>query len=710
MPLLYTCPQGHHWEAEAAPTAPACPSCGQEHSSVVDSNPGDRTSAAGDALPPRPSPVFPAPPGYEIICELGRGGMGVVYKARQVNLNREVALKMLLRGSDPGSNEAARFRAEAEAVARLHHPHIVQVHDIGEHGGQLYFALEYMEGGGLNRKLAGRPQPPAEAAALVETLARAVHHAHGRGVVHRDLKPANVLLGSEGLAKIADFGLAKLLDASGRTAEGTVLGTASYMAPEQAQGQSGRVGPAADIWALGAILYEMLTGRPPFRGDTMLSTLAQLLTVEPQPPRQVNPGVPARLEAICLRCLRKDPAERYPSAEALADDLRRFLADAAPALPPPRRRRIWLRAGAAAACLALLLVAFGAGWRLLTTPADGTTKTGGPGAGTPVAPAVPPRPSAGAHWEVFTIGDGGEVFDRIAFPSRQVGYAASRQKLYKTTDGGRAWAPIHTPPAPHPVYVLLFEDERTGWMSSDRLYHTDDGGERWAPVPLPAEAVVRSLAIGPNGRALAAGREGDDLVMFRRNDSGAAWEKLAGHYDGSYWGWPTPGEGYRHWFPGDVTILDANVALLSLFGGAEDEGAVLRSRDGGDHWQALGRAAGGDVYNVRRIDADRAWFAGSHGALGLIDASHEAYVERTNPAGATISRLAFDPHGSGFGLAPVWKGSVLLTKDGKDWSLVQVDLEYATPDAVVVDPGWAFVLGSEGRIARYVDPSVPEAK
>ncbi|HEY2148006.1 MAG TPA: serine/threonine-protein kinase, partial [Pirellulales bacterium] len=313
MPQFYTCSAGHQWASADGVTTPFhCPVCGDKPSSVVDAAPG----TTQDASPRRPVSVAPVIAGYEILGELGRGGMGVVYKARQTGLNRIVALKMILTDSDAGPAEISRFRAEAAAVARLQHPNIVQIIEVGENQGRLFFSLEYMDGGGLNHKLGRRPQPPREAAALVETLARAIHHAHQRGVVHRDLKPANVLLTADGTPKIADFGLAKYLDVSGQTAVGAVLGTASYMAPEQAQGQNHQVGPAADIWALGVILYEMLTGRPPFRGDSLHGTLAQVLNAEPPPPRQLSPDVPAALQAICLRCLRKDPVQRYPSAAA----------------------------------------------------------------------------------------------------------------------------------------------------------------------------------------------------------------------------------------------------------------------------------------------------------------------------------------------------------------------------------------------------------
>ena len=262
-------------------------------------------------------------PGYEVLSELGRGGMGVVYKARHVGLNRLVALKMILAGVHAGADELARFRGEALAVARLKHPNIVQIHDVGEVEGLPYFSLEFVEGGGLDRKLAGTPLPPKQAAALVETLARAMAVAHAAGLVHRDLKPANVLLAADGTPKVTDFGLVKRLDAVGQTASGAVMGTPSYMAPEQADGQSKAIGPACDIYALGAILYECLTGRPPFRAATAFDTIRQVVSEEPVPPRLINAQVPADVETVCLKCLQKEGGRRYESA-TLADDLRWF--------------------------------------------------------------------------------------------------------------------------------------------------------------------------------------------------------------------------------------------------------------------------------------------------------------------------------------------------------------------------------------------------
>lgn len=283
----------------------------------------------GNVTVAKPSLVGLTVPGYEILGELGRGGMGVVYKARDLALNRLVALKMVLTGMHAGSEEIARFRREAEAVAQLQHVGIVQIYEIGESGALPYLALEYCGGGSLESLLAGTPQPPREAAELMETLARTVQHAHSQGVIHRDLKPANVLLADAmphaAVPKITDFGLARRIDQGSQTQEGTVLGTPSYMAPEQAQGQTHAVGPSVDVYALGAILYECLTGRPPFKAASPVETVMQVISQDPVPPTRLNPRIPIDLETICLKCLRKEPHGRYASAGELADDLHRFL-------------------------------------------------------------------------------------------------------------------------------------------------------------------------------------------------------------------------------------------------------------------------------------------------------------------------------------------------------------------------------------------------
>jgi WD40 repeat protein len=281
------------------------------------------------AAEPRP---LPRVPGYEILGLLGHGGMGVVYRARQLGLDRVVALKMILGGAFATDKSLARFHAEAQAVARLQHPNIVQIFEIGEVDGLPYFSQEHVEGGTLAAHLDGTPAPPRRAAELCELLARAVQFAHERGVLHRDLKPANVLLTADGAPKIADFGLAKRLEddsaAPPATETGLALGTPRYMAPEQlgpsAPGGRRPVGPACDVYALGVILYELLTGRPLYTGDTPLDVLVRVLHEDPTPPRAYRPGVPTDLETICLKCLRKEPQGRYATAGELAEDLRRF--------------------------------------------------------------------------------------------------------------------------------------------------------------------------------------------------------------------------------------------------------------------------------------------------------------------------------------------------------------------------------------------------
>jgi WD40 repeat protein/serine/threonine protein kinase len=325
------------------------------------------------------APVRPAVTGYDILGELGRGGMGVVYKARQAGLNRLVALKMILAGGHAGPEVLARFRSEAEAVAALHHPNIVQIYEVGERDGLPYFSLELVEGGSLADRLDGTPWGARPAAELVAALARAMDYAHRRGVIHRDLKPANVLLSlvpcplslaedkgqgtrDKGLVpKITDFGLAKQIDSVGdRTRSGAIMGTPSYMAPEQAGGKSKEIGPATDVYALGVILYEMLTGRPPFRAETALDTIRLVTDNEPVPPSRLRPKLPRDLETVCLKCLEKPPARRYASAAALADDLQRFL-DNKPILarPTPAWERLakWARRHPAVAALTLLSAA-----------------------------------------------------------------------------------------------------------------------------------------------------------------------------------------------------------------------------------------------------------------------------------------------------------------------------------------------------------------
>jgi formylglycine-generating enzyme required for sulfatase activity len=314
-------------------------------------------------MAPGESREYPEVPGYEILGILGHGGMGLVYRARQLKANRLVALKMIRAVEHATPQDRLRFQIETEAVARLQHPHIVQLYEVGEVRGQPFFSLEFCDGGTLTEQLKKQRPTPHEAAALIETLARAMHYAHLRGVVHRDLKPGNVLLaGAERVPKITDFGLAKRIDAEARdvSQSGAIMGTAAYMAPEQAAGKVRDTGPAADVYALGALLYECLTGRPPFEGPQH-EVLLSVLSDEPVPPSRLGAQVPADLETICLKCLSKEPARRYASAEELASDLRRFRAgEPIRARPVGAAERTWKwvkRRPALAALLGVVLLA-----------------------------------------------------------------------------------------------------------------------------------------------------------------------------------------------------------------------------------------------------------------------------------------------------------------------------------------------------------------
>jgi serine/threonine protein kinase len=344
---------------------------------------------------------IPSVPGYEIIEILGRGGMGIVFKARHLALQRIVALKMFQNWAGAGEKELSRFRAEANVIARLQHPNIVQIYDVGDVAGRPYFVLEYVDGGNLAQHLNGTPQSIRLASQFVEVLARAVQAAHASGIVHRDIKPANILLTTNsngsagdhettggvgavsgersplvGVPKIADFGLAKIaygeLRGQGHrslTVTGDLVGTPSYMAPEQAAPSGAPVGPAADVYALGAILYELLTGRPPFRGETLLDTVLQVLHSEPVSVTGLQPNVPRDLETICLKCLRKEPQHRYPTASEFADDIQRFLrGKPIKARPRGTAEKVWrwirehpvpsglLAAGALAPIVALIIL------------------------------------------------------------------------------------------------------------------------------------------------------------------------------------------------------------------------------------------------------------------------------------------------------------------------------------------------------------------
>ncbi len=360
--------------------------------------PNDLTMrVVGDPLPPPPSeigasildstpipPRWPEVPGYVILGELGRGGMGVVYRARQDRLNRTVAVKMLLKEQFADVSDVVRFRSEAEAVAAVTHPHVVKVYESGQHAGRPYFVMEYLSGGTLHAKLrAFAPLPPDAAAGVVEKLAWAVHAAHQQGIIHRDLKPGNVLFDAEGEPRVTDFGLAKR-SSHELTKTQVVMGTPAYMPPEQAAGRAKYAGPPADIYALGVILYEALTGHTPFTDDDSVVMMARVISEPPVSPRSRVAGVPHDLELICLKCLEKEPGDRYPTAAALADDLRRYLnrepVSIRPAGPIEKavkwaRRRPTLASAYGLGAVAAALLLFGGGVSALWLQAERARRT-----------------------------------------------------------------------------------------------------------------------------------------------------------------------------------------------------------------------------------------------------------------------------------------------------------------------------------------------
>ncbi len=462
---------------------------------------------------------------YEILGELGRGGMGVVYKARQTSLNRVVALKLILTGEHAGATELERFRREAQSIARLQHPNIVQVYEIGVHEGRSYFSLEFCSGGNLDAKLNSTPLSPQEAARLVEVLARAVHYAHQQNVVHRDLKPANVLLAADGTVKVTDFGRENNPDDAGATQSGAVMGTPSYMAPEQAAGNTRKMGPATDVYALGAILYECLAGRPPFRAATAMETILQVMEEEPVSPRRLQPKTPADLETISLKCLHKDPARRYRTAEAMADDLRRFQSNKPIAARPVgrgERAYRWCQRNpllVAVCCLGLLVLCAAIVIPIVFTirEAAHATKLDADHKITLAALKAERRQSAASTLEqAVALCDQGQISRGLLLMTRGLktaheGEAADLEDAFRWNLG--AWSrevPSMQRILSHPDAVLAAAFSPDGTILATgckdgnvRLWRTETG-ERIGPA-LEHPARVNALAFGPTGGRLATG-------------------------------------------------------------------------------------------------------------------------------------------------------------------------------------------------------------
>jgi WD40 repeat protein len=474
-------------------------------------DPFDPTPLGG---PPSSPPVGdnPAPEHYELIREIGRTRASVVYEARQKSPDQIVAIKELL---SPDEHERARFRRAAEAAARLEHPNIARIYKIGERDGHLYLVMQFGAGGNLDEKLAGTPQPPSEAAEMVKSLAEAMVYAHAHGVVHRDLKPANVVLTAEGSPLITDFGQAKRLGEAGETGSVEILGTAGYMPPEQAKGKSKQVEPVADVYALGAILYEMLTGRPPFRGESDLETLHQTLKDEPVPPRRLQPRVSRDLEAVCLKCLEKDPAHRLGGAQELADELGRFLEGKStkirPASPLGRFRRWCARNPYLAAASGLAMAAVVAVVVVSIVAAVSSQR-------------------ASRRFQVIAAdlaldrglaaGNPGDANLAMLWLARSLeldpAHDDDRQRIIRTNLA--SWRHLMIPPGPllkhlGPVYAVAFAPDGqrilTGCGDGTARLWDAAGGSIGPPFAHRAGAAVWGVAFSPDGKVIAtAGADG----------------------------------------------------------------------------------------------------------------------------------------------------------------------------------------------------------
>jgi WD40 repeat protein/tRNA A-37 threonylcarbamoyl transferase component Bud32 len=616
--------------------------------------PGDLAPEAVPGSPP------PSVAGYEVLAELGRGGMGVVYKARHLKLKRLVALKMILAGGHAGARELDRFRREAEAVARLQHPNIVQIYDVGEQEGRPFISLELLDGGSLADKLIGTPRPPGAAAQLVETLARAVHAAHQQNLIHRDLKPANVLFAADGTPKITDFGLARLTDgASGQTQDGAILGTPSYMAPEQARGRGAALTPAADTYALGAILYECLTGRPPFQAATPLETIFLVVTQEPVPPGRLQLKLPRDLETICLKCLRKEPDRRYQSALDLADDLRRFRANE-PTLAQPaglvELTAKWARRHHAVAVLtALLLVTFVTGFGLVTwkwqeaaRASEEATKRAD----------VEARAAADALQHAADVRQAGAATRQALERSRQFGFTAQLWRAVGLIDKDPVLA------------VRALEDEEL--CPPERRdfpwrYYRQQSGRLLRRLAQQEKGIHNGAAVSPDGTLLAA-LTAEGQIRLWDVATGKPGPTLPGH-----------GGGYQAMtFSPDGKILATGGAdgLVNLWDVPDGKfKATLRWQlpDGGTRWVMSLKfhpdggtlAAGGGSHEPKASDPDARWrkpvvwvwdVAGGTGKL--LTATPRLKGNRMEDSG--VNCLAYAPDGKTLAVGTTRESSVLV--------------------------------------------------
>jgi WD40 repeat protein len=625
--------------------------------------------------------------------ELGRGGTGVVYRARHHRLNRVVALKMILAGGHASAADLARFRTEAEAVARLQHPNVVQIYEVGDAAGLPYLSLEYCPGGTLAERLDGTPLPPRAAAGLVEALARAVHAAHEQGVVHRDLKPSNILLANSQAPnpksqtedrtgwdlgfgawdfspKVSDFGLAKQLDSdTGPTATNAILGTPSYMAPEQAAGRGKYVGPAADIYALGAILYELVTGHPPFRAATQLDTILQVANEEPVRPRRLQSRLPRDLETITLKCLEKDPAKRYATARDLADDLHRFLA-----AEPIRARPAgvvaaagkWVRRHPAAAAL---LVAAAAGVVITVVgmaAVHARLQHERDLARQQEQAAATERDTARRHlytsrinWarQALAAGQLERARDLLQTTARDAGDGAADPRgfewhyLWRATRAGAFALRGHAGPVNGVAFApggrvlasASFDGTARLWdlpASTDRAVLTGHAGP------------VLCVAVSPDGRTLATGTDG--TVRLWDADPPRQRAVLTGH-------------------AGRVTSVAISPDGETLATGGADGSVRLWDLPAGQERANLTGHRGGVQAVAFAPDGRTLAAGGADGAVRLWDAADGKPAATIPGRGDAVSCLAFSPDGKMLAAGSLWDKSILV------WDAASRNLKYAIP-------------------------------
>ncbi|HUE13902.1 MAG TPA: serine/threonine-protein kinase, partial [Planctomycetaceae bacterium] len=530
------CPQ---CGAELPVDAPAglCPRCLLQHG--IGNGSGTPASTENDpTLAPRTTNPGAPGPGtqvryfgdYEILEEIARGGMGVVYKARQVSLDRIVALKMILAGQLASETDVERFYTEAKAAANLQHPNIVAIHEVGQHENQHYFSMDYVEGQSLAQLVREKPLPAAKAAEYVKTIAEAINYAHQQGTLHRDLKPSNILIDGFDQPRVTDFGLAKRIEASAQvTATGSLMGTSSYMSPEQAGAHGGKVGPASDVYSLGAVLYELVTGRPPFLGESLVATLNQVLNAEPVSPRLLNPNVPRDLETICLKCLQKEPLRRYGSSQELANELGRFqCGEPIKARPIGKIARLWRwckrkplvasLAASAASLLMAVIVVTAVGYFVSSAALDRSERT-----------------LYAAHMnlaeDAWQAGNDGRLTDLLERHLPQPGqadhrgwdwdYLRSQSRILTTIDCKR-----------HPVLSLAWSpDGQTlagGTFMGIQIWDPQTGNKICTLLDQPARGLIHAnwLAWHPDGRRLAATGSSDsepEIIVWDVEDRKKVW-------------------------------------------------------------------------------------------------------------------------------------------------------------------------------------------